>query len=172
MGDITFTVLDQNTGKPIQDAQVIADVVTQGCAWDNLGCSSGSPYSLSGYTNSKGQIAFSLLYNNAQTVSYTVQANGYNEQSGTMSIGGGNILSENVWGVKTVQMTAQTTSSPPPGQGVGNLLNNPTLTADVQDVSSFLTGLGIIGSIEGTIVIVFISIAIVIVAILLIALRV
>ena len=162
MGNLTFIVKDSGTGEPIQNAEVIADVSNQPCGWLSIGCSSGDPYSLDDYTNADGQVSFSLKYNTPTTVSFQVLANGYDTQNGTFSISGANLLNEKVWYTKNVNMVA-TPGVTPPGQGiVANLTSNPQAETVLKDLGYNATNAGLIGSVELTVIVVFVSIAVVI----------
>ncbi len=162
MGNLTFVVKDSGTGEPVQNAEVIADVSSQPCGWFSIGCSSGNPYSLDDYTNANGQVSFSLKYNTPTTVSYQVLANGYNAQNGTFSISGANLLNENVWYTKSVNMVP-TSRTAPPGQGIGAYLtSSPQVETVLKDLGYNATNAGMVGSIELTVIIVFVAIAVII----------
>ena len=162
MGNLTFVVKDSGTGEPIQNAEVIADVSNQPCGFLAIGCSSGNPYTLDGYTDKNGKVVFSLKYNTATTVSYQVLANGYNTQNGSFSISGANIVDWNVWYTKNVNMVA-TPNTAPPGQGIeASLTSNPEVETILKDLGYKTETAGLIGSIELTIIVVFVSIAVVV----------
>lgn len=128
-----------------------------------MGCRSGPAYTLDGYTDANGNLSFSLRYNTSADVTYTVSANGYYTQSGNFSISGANIVDENVWYTKKVALVQEqsTSYSPPPGQGISAGLNDPQLQAVGSDFASAIQGAGLIGSIELTIIIVVVAIAII-----------
>ena len=163
MGDLTFVVKDAGTGQPIENAEVVADVSNQPCGFLAIGCSSGSPYTLDAYTNASGTVNFSLKYNTATSVQYQVMANGYNTQSGALSITGSNMVDENVWYSKNINLTkAVINQLPPPNQGsLANVWNLPFQTA-LQDVGYSASNAGFVGSIELTIVVVVVAIAVII----------
>lgn len=89
-------------------------------------------------------------------------ANGYNTQNGSFSISGANIVDWNVWYTKNVNMVA-TPNTAPPGQGIeASLTSNPEVETILKDLGYKTETAGLIGSIELTIIVVFVSIAVVV----------
>ena len=163
MGNLTFVVKDSGTGKPIYNAEVIANVTNRSCGTFAIGCSSGSPYTLNDYTDSSGSVSFSLKYNTSASVQYQVMATGYNTHPGQFSISGANIMNENVWYTENVDLVADTTSQVPPNQGtLANVTSNLPLESLLQDVGYSAGNAGFIGSIELTIIVVVVAIAVII----------
>lgn len=167
MGNLTFHVVDSGTGKPIYNAEVIVNISNKPCSFLAIGCSSGDPYTDNGYTDSQGDVSFSLLYNTATTVDYQVMADGYDTQNGSMSISGANLIDENVWGSKNINLVSVNNQQPPPNQGpLANVVNVPGVNTVLEDLGYSASNAGLIGSIELTIIIVFVALALIAIAIL------
>lgn len=163
MGNLSFHVVDAGNGKPIYNAEVIVNIENQPCHEFAIGCSSGDPYTDNDYTDQNGNVSFSLKYNTSASVQYQVMATGYDTQNGQMSISGANLVDENVWGSKTVSLVAASSPNTPPGQGaLANVTSNPQLESILEDFGYSATNAGFFGSIELTIIVVFVAIAVIV----------
>lgn len=172
MGSLTFTVRDLN-GTPIQNAEVQATMTQDPCGFLVPGCSSGPPYSESGYTDKNGEWIGDIKYSKAPTITYIVQATGYYEQTGSTSLNGANLIDENVWGNVNVSMTAIPSNSAgisaaaPPGQGssaVGVTTIEEELTAAGNSLGFELNTAGMITA--GVIVVIAIAVILIVVFLL------
>lgn len=113
MGNMTFTVLDAQTGSPIPNAEVTANYNTSPCAWDAWGCTSGDGQQIQGYTDSNGQYQWSIPFSCAGSfTAMTAQANGYASQTINNQSFGANPGSLG----QTFQMVSNSQATPP-GQG-------------------------------------------------------
>ena len=166
MGNLTFVVKDSGTGKPIKNAEVIANVSNKPCGTFAIGCSSGSPYVLNDYTDSSGSVSFSLRYNTSASVQFQALATNYNTQTGEFSISGANLMNENVWYTKDVELVADTSNQVPPNEGtlanVTSSVNTPAVSSFLEDIGYSATNAGYMGSIELTIIVVVVAIAVII----------
>lgn len=166
MGSLFFNVKDLG-GTPIQNALVTATMSQEPCGLLAVGCSSGPDYTESGYTDTNGEWIGDIKYTKAPTINYSVQANGYYDQTGSTSLNGANLVNENVWGTVNVSMTpVPSSSSPgstaPPAQGTG-AVTIQQLTTDLASGQYELQQGGMIASIEIPIVIAVVAIAVIVI---------
>ena len=96
-----FTVVDSTTGAPIEGAAVNAIVNTQPCPFLDIGCTSGTGYTLEGNTDSNGQFVSDIPYTTEQSVDINVSAVGYNPTTASYQSG---YISGDVY-IPTIQLT-------------------------------------------------------------------
>ena len=166
MGSLFFNVKDLG-GTPIQNALVTATMSQEPCGLLAVGCSSGPDYTESGYTDTNGEWIGDIKYTKAPTINYSVQANGYYDQTGSTSLNGANLVNENVWGTVNVSMTpVPSSTSPgstaPPGQGTGAVALQQVMT-DLTSGQYELQQGGMIASVEIPIVIAVVAIAVIVI---------
>ncbi len=169
MGNLSFHIVDAGNGKPIYNAEVIVNISNEPCGLFAIGCSSGDPYTDNGYTDQQGNVSFSLLYNTATTVDYQVMATGYDTQNGQLSVSGANLANWNVWGSKTVNLVPTSSSNTPPNQGaLANVINLPSVSTVLEDLGYSASNAGFVGSIELTVIVIFVAIALIAIAIIMV----
>lgn len=167
----TFTVTVKSpSGTPIPNAEVEYKVkANSSCPWYAVSCESVAPYSGHDYTGSNGQIGIPLDSTVAQTVSLLILANGYQDVSKSINVNGSNSTNWSVWGSTTVTMTPISQQAPP-GQGaqaVGTQWYD-SLEASLGYGSQEVATAGMVGSIELTIIVVFVAIALIAIAVMMV----
>lgn len=166
-GTFSITVKDPS-GNAIPNAEVQYSVkANASCPWYAVGCESVGPYSGQDYTGSDGKVGIPLDSTVAQTVSIIVMANGYSDLAKSVNVNGANSTNWNVWGSTTVTMTP-ISQTPPPGQGItapGTQWYDSvagSLGYGLQEVAHA----GMVGSIELTVIVIFVAIAMIAVAVI------
>ena len=150
MATFTWTVLDSGSGKPVPNASVSGQYNSSPCPqnpWggNTAGCSTGPGQPINGYTNSAGQLQWTIPYTCVGQYLLTVQANGYNARNWDYT--SGSVTGDIGGATGTIYMTPASVS-PPPGQGITAPLSQSTSSGlasaaySASGVPGFLSNLG------------------------------
>ena len=165
MGSFTIFCLD-NKGKPVENVLIETTIsCNQQCGFLEIGCQSGPPVKSKGYTDQKGKYNLPMPYTVNQTVEILGKKRGYHSVVKTVNVEGQQGFNLNVWGQTTLTLIPKSQQGlTDSGSSLG--YSSGSVESDIKNIGQKVENAGLIGSIELTVIIVFISIMIIILGII------